>query len=86
MGGQCGHRRYQQPSFGDLDSFMQSLFVVTVEHRHRLLRQYWPGVRASVYQVHRSAGDLHPVGQRVSDTVLPGKAGSSAGWVLRVRP
>ena len=60
-------------SFHDLDAFMQSLFVVAVEHRNGLLRQYRPGVRAGIHQVHRTACDLHTVGQRVGHSMRTGE-------------
>ena len=59
----------RQLPFGDFDAFVQSLFGVAVEHRNGLLRQYRPGVRPGIYQVHRTACDLHAVGQRVGHSV-----------------
>ena len=37
-----GQHVHQQLPFDDLDAFMQSVFVVVVEHRDRLLRQIGP--------------------------------------------
>ena len=60
-------------SFDDLDPFVQSVFVVVVEHRDGLLRQDRPGVSPGVDQVHRAAGDPDPVGQRVGHRVRTGE-------------
>ena len=45
-----------------------------------------PASTSSGGDVHRAAGDLHAVGERVLDRVPARERGSSAGWVLRIRP
>ena len=54
--------------------------------RHGFLGDDGAGVHAGVGPVHGAAGDLHAIGHGIADTVGTGKAGSSAGWVLRYLP
>ena len=85
-GQQQRHRPGQQPVLDRLDPLVQGRLVVVREDRDRLLGHDRAAVERRVDEVDRHAGHRPAVRQRVADGMAPGNAGSSDGWVLRIRP
>ena len=74
-------------ALGGLDALVQRLLVVVVGHRHGDLGDDRAGVDAGVDDEQRRTGDLDAVGERVPRRrACRGTTGSSAGWVLTMRP
>ena len=74
-GGEGCQRGDQEPALHHLDPFVQGFLGLAVPDRHGFLRDDRARVHPGVGPVHRAAGDLHAVGQRVADAVRAGERG-----------
>ena len=85
--GQPGHRRHQELALHGLDALVQPVLVVVGEHRDRALRERPGRCRRRRRPGARCTRSTSAPAARASRTACaPGKAGSSAGWVLTSRP
>ena len=67
------------------NSCRESVFVVGIKHRNRLLHNDGSVIELFVDKMHGAAGDFHSVGEGLLLRFESGNAGSSEGWMLRIR-
>ena len=65
----------QQPVLHGTDPLMQGVSVIAGQDRHRFLRDDRPAVKRGIDEMHGHAGDRHPVLERITNRVRPGKRG-----------
>ena len=85
-GGHRGQHVHQQSPFDDLDPFVQGGFVVVIEYGYGCWASIGPVSVPASTRCTLQPVTLTPYSSASGTACAPGNAGSSAGWVLMIRP